>query len=442
VSVVGFDGIDTLVIYGGKTTWLSIPKHMRTVDPETTRTDEVFQQSNISDGYTQLDLVYNKINTDYTNEPVYAKWGFSTPPIWQYIPDNFMEYINSTRGYKLNLQPNTQKELYLRGSIESVSTTFKLYCHEENWSGYFLTQKQNVFDALADFIDDIYYVKGQNYTCYRYHYPVSQNCNTKSTTDYPPGTWICDHKPEIKYGDMIIIIPDKDINNFHWAIPEQPGEMMERPQANYYVYNENPNYSAIVVELDTTQANPVEIGAFINDTCIGSTGVYPDDSVVVVRAYLNGQPEDSVTFEEHYASRSTENRKVSDYFMLDPYTYQAKKTSIKVGDRKQAYIVSFRNKKAEDTKLLNNTFFEIYPNPAYDIINYQLIVSKPGNVKIELLNITGLVQVKILDDNKESGIYTGQWNINKLSGYNLKAGIYFIKVTTQAGTTVKKVLIQ
>jgi len=330
---------------------------------------------------------------------------------------------------------SSQKELYLRGSIENISTTFKLFCHQENWAGYFLTQRQNVFDALADFIDDIYYVKGQDYTCYRYHYPVSQNCNTKSTTDYPPGTWICDHKPEIKYGDMMIIVPDRDIDSLHWTVPAQPGEVMERPQTSYYVFEENPDYSAIVIELDTTQDNPVEIGAFINDSCIGSTGVYPDDRVVVVRAYLNGQPEDSVTFEEHHASRSTENREVSDYFMLDPYTYQAKKSSIKVGDGKQAYIVSFRNKKNDDANLLNNTFFEVFPNPAQNSVTVKYSLTGKANVSMTIYDVTGRKLIEYRSEQLK-GLHQTEINIQ-----NLEKGIYLLRLAIGSQTAVKRFVI-
>ena len=359
------------------------------------------------------------------------------------IDNSLLQTVNSLYGYKITLKPDENRTLFLKGTVEDPSATVDLKCsdgngasHIDNWIGYFLYQEQNVFDALGTALDDIFSIQHQNYTCYRYHYPVPEFCGSKSASDYSPGTWICDGKPVIKYGDMIIVNTLRDIDNFQWHQTGDAEEYAERPQPEYYVYEEKPDYSTFVIELDTTQSNPVEIGAFVNDTCIGSTAVLATDSAVVLRGYLNGQNGDSVTFEEHYAARSIENKKIKEYYVINPSDFSAEKRNIKIGERKSYYLVSFNQNKNPNPHRENKLFLVgLYPNPASKNLTLQYNLVENEKVLVTVLDITGREVLK------SSWQQTKGEHQSSIDTHKLKNGMYLLQLSAGNQTVVKRFII-
>ena len=439
ISVVSFVPDEPLLIRD-KLTWLSIPRIKGNGNGGTWPTSDVLNKNKFETPYNTLyEEYYDAQTEDDGQNPYVATYNINLLNDWSFEYD--LSDTRSTRGYKLTLNPDNNNLLYMQGNVADPSTPISLYCNKENWIGYFLYERQNILDALGSAIDNIYLIQHQDYTCYRYHYPVSNNCNTKSTTDYPPGTWICDGKPIIKYGDMVIVKPDENVTNFQWYRPQLLSAAMERPTPTYYVYDTTADYSTIVIELDTTQTNPVEIGAVVNDTCVGATSVLSTDSVVVLRAYLQGQPQDSVTFEEHYASRSVENKKVSDYYVLNAESYKPVKKTVKVGERKDFYIVSFRNKKPTKSTLPDFSF-NVYPNPAHSKLQYHYVLPYASTVSITIYNIEGKQLASFMNKKMKTGVYTGIWSLENLLGKKPPKGPYIFKIITNKETMVKKVIIQ
>jgi len=240
----------------------------------------------------------------------------------------------------------------------------------------------------------------------------------------------------IKYGDMIIVNTLRDIDSFQWHQTGTAEEYAERSQPDYYVYEERPDYSTFVIELDTTQPNPVEIGAFVNDTCIGSTAVLATDSAVVLRGYLNGQNGDSVTFEEHYAARSTENKKIKEYYVINPSDFSAEKRNIKIGKRKSYYLVSFNQKKSLPLPKENKLFLlGIYPNPASKSLTLQYNLVEDEKVLVTVLDITG------------REVFKSSWQQIKgehqssIDTRKLKNGMYLLQLSAGNQMVVKRFLI-
>ncbi len=439
VSVVSFVAKEPLLLRP-KITWLSIPRHKGNGGSGTWATSDVLNKNKFETPYNTLYEEYYDAKTEAPDQiPYKATYNIDYTNNWLFQSD--LANTNSTRGYKLSLNPDDANILYMEGNTADPATSFALYCNKENWIGYFLYKDQSVFDALGTTLDNIYLIKHQDYTCYRYHYPVSGNCNTKSTTDYPPGTWICDGKPVIRYGDMIIVKPDRDIQNFQWYQPQLQSNVANRPETSYYTYEEKTDYATMVIELDTTQDNPVEIGAFVNDTCIGSTAVLTNDSVVVLRAYLEGQSQDSVTFEEHYASRSVENRKISDYYVLNAEDYNPVKRTVKAGEKKDFYLISFRKKKSTKNSL-PDFIFNVYPNPAHNTIHYRYVLPYTSDVNIAVYNVEGK-QLAVIENNKmKSGVYMRICNLENLLGTKPEKGLYIFKIITEKEMVIKKIIIQ
>ena len=424
-------------------TWLSVPRHLRSNDPQLTPTSTVFAQGNITGGYTDLQLDHNEIipGSPHDNQMVWAKWDVVNN--WHYNDnESIMKDIHSTRGYKLEIFPNTPiaKYLELEGSIQDPNTVFPLYCHEENWTGYFLAETQSVFNALGDALPYVYHVEHEDYTCYRYNFPVP-NCNAKSANGYPPGTWICDGRPNIRFGDMVIVKSFQDIPNFSWQQSNYPPSDYTRSEVVYYTYDELTDYSTFVIELDTTQENPEEMGAFINDTCVGACSVNEGDSVVVLRAYLGEQAGDSVVFEEHFASKSTNNIHVTDYYVLNPESGLKEKRVVKTGEGRDVFIVSFRKEQKGNTPDLNRSAFNIWPNPSSGNLFYSFMLEDDANVRISIFDIGGKLVANPVDEPMQAGNLTGELSLADFSGNKLKPGVYLLKAKLGDSLLIRKVIV-
>ena len=82
------------------------------------------------------------------------------------------------------------------------------------------------------------------------------------------------------------------------------------------------------------------------------------------------------------------------------------------------------------TQQFNKESFSIYPNPSADFIEIKLNNSPSKNTTLDIYNNTGILQKsEHLTDS------TTQINIS-----NLATGIYFLKITSETGTSVKKLI--
>ena len=449
VSVVDFEAREFIPLNIGETTWLSVPRHIRPDDdfPDLTPTDDVFKQENITGGYTSLKLDYLEIisGSPHTPHPVWAEWDW-LDPIWHYDDENasIMKNIHSARGYKLDISQDNPLNPYLllEGSVQDPDTEIPLFCHEENWIGYFLYKEQRVFEALGDAEPYIYYIKWEDRACWRHNYPIPSECNTKSANDFPPGIWICDGTPNIKYSDMIIVKSMQDIPDFSWQQSNYPPSDYTRPEVVYYTYDELADYSTFVIELDTTQENPEEMGAFVNDTCMGACSIVEGDSVVVLRAYLGKQAGDSVVFQEHYTSKSTNNINIVDYYVLNPESGLKEKRVVKTGEGRDVFIVSFRKGQKDNTPDLNGIEFKIWPNPASGSLFYSFMLEDDANVNISIFDIAGKIVGNPINEPMQAGSMNGEFTLTDFSGGKLKAGVYFVKLNAGDLLETKKVIVR
>ena len=288
ISVLEYEKREALLLHEGFN-WISIPRHLRDELVDETPTPIVFGLDAIEPDYTEIKVENNNVD-EYTNpgdEELEFAFKDIFLPEWIYDPEvppvgeGIMNNINSTRGYVVlseNTNPNIKYDrlLYMYGMQEDPATTIDIYCKKQNWIGYFIEEEQDVFDALADIEPDIYHIKHEDYDCWRHNFIVPDQCGgtTKSTTDITPGTWVCNGRPVIKYGEMIKVTPIEDISNFQWNYSGNEPSSNGRPEIEYFEYEKTADYETFVIELDTTEAKPTEIGAFVNDTCIGGMLCY------------------------------------------------------------------------------------------------------------------------------------------------------------------------
>jgi uncharacterized protein YrzB (UPF0473 family) len=443
VSTVEFTPEETLILNGSShngISWISIPRHMRTSN-NTTPIENVFDPSNISGDLSGIEIEYNFINENFgagQENIITSEWTISGG--WVVHQDN--KEVSSTRGYIVSHAPVEQKTLTLKGTIESPDSFITLYCKKDNWIGYYLYEEQNVFDALADIEDQVYHIIGQDFNCYRYNYPVSNFCDSKSTDDYLPGTWVCNKRPtNIKYGDMIKVSADNvsTISNFQWNYSGNPPSSSTIPALVYFEYEEKPELKTFVVELDTTTANPDEIGAIINDTCVGASSVNDQDSVIVITAYMDDNQGNEVTFQKYSSSKSTTSI-INDYLVLNNETRKKEKRIIKTGEDQDVYIISFRDDPVKKEVYGAEYQINIYPNPAETVVNIEYRLSKTSNVSINIIDAIGRKIAELLNSEQTEGPHSVTWNIMQ-SGNKVGRGIYFMELNINGKRIIKKVIV-
>jgi hypothetical protein len=91
---------------------------------------------------------------------------------------------------------------------------------------------------------------------------------------------------------------------------------------------------------------------------------------------------------------------------------------------------------------INFDMSQNYPNPSNPVskIDYQL--PSAGKVSIKIYNISGQEVASLVDETKEAGFYTAEFN-----GSNLSSGVYFYRIMTlidgqQFSKTMKMILVK
>jgi len=422
-----------------KFTWLSIPRHDRPAN-NVTPIDTVFDPGNISGTLEEIRIEYNNINEDMgAGEQLIISSEWDYEELWDIHEDN--SHVYSTRGYIVTHFPDEQKTLTIKGTVEPPDEGIDLYCKKDNWVGYFLYEEQSAFDALADVLDELYHIKGQDFNCYRYNYPVSDTCGQIPTKDLAPGTWICNARPNIEYGDMIMVKPEED-TWFQWNYSGNLPSDLDIPAPEYFDFEEQATYTTLVIELDTTMSNPDEIGAFVNDTCVGACTVNETDSVVVLSAYLDSRPGDSVTFQQHFTTQKSTNAKITDYLVLNNATNKKERWIIRTGSKQDIFIISFRDELIEEEQSSTNDFsVHVYPNPATSIVHIEYTLDSDSWVRIVLMDVMGKQVAEISGEHQPKGIHAHSLNVDHINDRRLEKGVYLIQVSAGGQSKVRKLIV-
>jgi hypothetical protein len=70
----------------------------------------------------------------------------------------------------------------------------------------------------------------------------------------------------------------------------------------------------------------------------------------------------------------------------------------------------------------------LYPNPFADQIRIEYSINEPGEVMIQVINLTGQPVVTLTDAVHEPGRYTISWNARDAAGKKIPQGIYFCRM--------------
>lgn len=203
-----------------------------------------------------------------------------------------------------------------------------------NWTSYFLESTQSPFDAIGtEFLDKITWMAGQYWYCHK------ESTSGEKNSGY---WWRCaceQGRIELKYADMIEIFPSEDISDFHWQTAGQPPLDDPKGPSELFSYQEQPEYDAIMIELDTGNL-PQEIGALAGDTCIGATAVHSGDTLALICAYTLGFEGEEITFELVFPTKTV--MQSNDYVVLNTSTGIREKRRIIAGEDQPYFLVSFK----------------------------------------------------------------------------------------------------
>jgi len=437
ISVVEFEANEPLLLDYG-TDWISIPRTKGNgtgngssgTEGDFWYTTEVLHQNNFKTPYQKLaSYHFDAKQQDANAQPYKATYNIENTGNW-YFQSN-LDKTYSTRGYKLDVNPDGFNILYMQGKVADPLQTISLYADKENWIGYWLYQTQSPFDAIAPgVLDQLNEIKAKDWFCYKDWYMGQQNPQ-----------WICavgigKSAPHLSYGDMVILKPGSDVNNFQWQNGNPFGSFALKLPAEYYEFNEKEDYTAYLVEFDTTN-RPAEIGAFIGSTCVGASKVLPEDTLVLIRGY-DKDTTGTVYFVEYFDGQKSGRPAITDYFVKNRFNNGWQKRHINTTERESHYLISFKAKTLirQDKSTDENPLFRVYPNPAANLLTVQYEIIKKSSVIISMYDITG----RLLMENKRGvqpkGVYQTEINVN-----NLKKGIYALRLTTGNQSTVKRLVV-
>ncbi len=442
ISKVSFEPNEAIPLEEGEWTWISFPRMQRDGNNPVSipvvfgggqQPEHLIEPSSYADQSKLQYLTPNgSMDESYYNTDF--GWNFGA---------GLLTDVQSTLGYKLYLNygqpvPEEKKWLYLKGSLYDHFDPGCNNCllslngaEDEYWVGYYHTLSQSVPDALPDELEPkISMVKGQYFTCY----------SEENQTEQILWRCVCNRgRAELGYADMAIIKlkAGEVINDFYWAVHNNDPSAEEKSATEYYSYTETSDYTPIFVELDTTD-NPLEIGAFVNDSCIGGTTVLPTDSVVLVQAYTDSLTGE-IYFEEYYGSVKSYNAPLTRYYVLDNETKLMQQRMIHTAEKRDYYVVSFRDEQA--AKTTSEAWIRCKPNPAFTYCRIEFYIPTDGRTVISLSDIRGAKQTVIHSGLTGPGKHEVTFNLNNIQGQSLPGGIYIISLVSGQHRSQTKLII-
>lgn len=431
VSKMTFTPDETLPLDPSGFTWLSFPRLLSRI-PTNPTVDEVLRYYE-----PEEPPVYNLIPWGYERD---TSWLHNLPPQQSEEIENVfngtewpmnqsLTRVDSKYGYKLNLiydDPTPEKIwLQMQGTVLSANSPLTLYRRYDNWIGYWLYETQSPLDALApEVLDQLNAIVAQNWICGKYS-------GMGAGSGQPSTYWLCachEGKAQLRYGDMVILKTSDGTNNvnFQWQRYGNPVSGKERPETEHFQYTEQPDYMPFVVELDSTQL-PTEIGAFVNETCVGATAILPGDTLVMVPGYIEGMTGE-VSFEMYYDSLKSAAPAITEYFVENPNNLIRERRTIYTSEKQDYFLVSFKEKQGE-RYLPNIPGIMVIPNPATEKCLVIFTLPQAGKTSIEIIDLSGRKLSNLSKGYLPAGNHSIQVSLIDTTGNKITEGVYLIEVS-------------
>jgi len=421
---VGYPGtLDSLYVLPNRYNWVSYPRLQRPnnnpdIDaPVNTENflSNMYPFPNVLDQYGKNPNTTVEVHVRYKNN----EWD-----------NDGLGETYSTRGYKIETSNTGITYIPMTGTRLAPDHEITLYPGraKENWVGYFVPYPQNPLEALSYVLPDMVMARGHDWAI------VDMGGSNETLWILIPEDAV------IKYGEMAIIETSAQ-KTFQWFSGKQEIENQTNDPENFQ-YEEKADYTAFIIEPDTSNL-PLEIGAFVNDTCVGACVVEPGDSLVLLRGYMPAGEGDSVIFENYYGSRSANNQRLDDYYVFNKEKNRKERRAIKTGENKRFYLVSFNKKEGQE--IAQEGFaIHVYPNPTTGILNIELenLSTSKYAVHISVFDPFGRRLFETAGNHAFPGTNFFKLKLADEAGISLEPGIYLLKVLVNDQTLTKKIIVK
>jgi hypothetical protein len=301
----------------------------------------------------------------------------------------------------------------------------------EWWIGYFVPETQSPFDAFANILDELYFIKAKDWALMRVPGERGAPWIGKVQGPTPNVT--------LSYGDMVAVrkFADSQQNEFTWfRYITIPGYQREEPE--HFTFKEEPDYRPVFVEVDPLH-DYRELAVMVDGDCYGAAVV--DGETVMVPAYIDSVPDGAqIQIVGWDGSKSK-----SDPLELQIYNSNTEEfypgTSITKEDRDFYYVKLGESDDCTDVPAPLSLEVSNYPNPFNPSTTITYTVPNDGNVKINVYNIKGQLVADLVNERKDQGSHSVIWDGKDNNGNLVSSGIYYAKLATGGKIATAKMLM-
>ncbi|MDD4157242.1 MAG: T9SS type A sorting domain-containing protein [Candidatus Cloacimonetes bacterium] len=384
-------------------------------------------------GWNWISLPTNSINIDnFTNElNPYGVNILGCDGSLNFINDNWVTNgftsLNNKKLYKINMSSTCSNFdiNFTPTGITNTNPNITLYPNVDNWVGYWKSNPQNIDIAFGSNFDMVLSIKAENW-----YYTKPQQIIRNGLEAEP----LPSHKIRpLHFGKGYIVRVSSIIRNFNWNSTNIISSNSEQIKPSYFTYNDSNEYR--VVDIININDDIQEIGAFIEDTCIGASTVENGNAQILLYDTLNKDDFDNIHFQTY--TNNKQNHTQSFYYFNNITNLFEKKISI--NNNLDYYLISFSKVVGEDVPSLS-ILMNVYPNPFTKSLNIDYQSKTNDKIKVSIYNIKGQKVKYLYDGNIKKGSNKFNWNAEDSKNNLVSSGIYFVKITNSKQSLIKKII--
>ncbi len=351
----------------------------------------------------------------------------------QWILDNPSFSFSPLSSYKLEMNRNdNQYCIQFSDGYEIQHHDVTLEPGVDNWVGYW----RNSQDMDAAFGNDFSKVASIKSELWYYKKDTPQNSLKKDDLTIP----LSHNIRPLNFGRGYIVRVKERIEDFRWnlgtQVPTKSPVIVK--ESDTFVYKKTDDYEAIdIIDIDD---DIVEIGAYIGDTCVGSSFV--DEGKTQILAYtdiVSAKSNSQIHFE--LITQQKDRKSMNNYFVYNEDTEWFVDEPIQPFTT-DYHLVSF-DKDFNDgfaipkwVELSNN-----YPNPFNPITTISFSIPKETMVKLSVYNIKGQKVATLVNQEMSVGRHEIVWDGKNSLGKETGSGVYFYRLETSKKSITKKMLL-
>lgn len=381
--------------------------------------------SPIVTGFTQLLANRNYNQTGNNNiDLTYIQ------PDWQ---NGIYNQLYRYEGYKVNLNnASGYVQNNINGSWLETPFSCNVYTTAEYWFCYTLHNTQNIVDALGTNLDKVQSIRAQNWYYERPENPAyyyTSSISKKETYD-PTNKYL-------EYGMTYIITVNQNISNFSFQSNNNVFVVNQPLTAQYFSYNDLPDYEVIEVAGVDSLQNVSEIGVFQGETCVGARAV--EEFPVQILTYSDPNNPETQELSFRVITDAKGDNKL-DYIK---YNHDGFEDNTPILARKN-HLTSVRltaSKVEQITPIREVQLQQNYPNPFNPNTTIAFKMPQTCKVDLKIYNIKGQVVKSLLSGEIKAGAHSIIWNGTDNNGKKAGSGIYFYRIQTNGQAQTRKMLL-